>query len=105
MSHRIGYAVLLDDASHNYARRMELDISKRFQTRGGLRQSPHITIKPPFTVEVLEPFIEYFDQFAQETKPFEIKLSGIDFSNRRSSSSMSKRTTIFTIFIKKSSLI
>lgn len=79
MSHRIGYAVLLDDSSHNYARRMELDISKRFQTRGGLRQSPHITIKPPFTVETLDPFIEQFDQLARDTKPFEIELSGIDF--------------------------
>lgn len=79
MPYRIGYAVLLDDASHNYARKMELDISERFQTRGGLRQSPHITIKPPFTVETLDPFIEYFDQLARTTEPFEITLDGIDF--------------------------
>lgn len=79
MPYKIGYAILLDDASHNYARGMELDISQRFQTRGGLRQSPHVTIKPPFTVETLEPFIEYFDQLAQTTEPFDIELNGIDF--------------------------
>lgn len=79
MPHRIGYAVLLDDASHNYARKMELDISERFQTRGGLRQSPHITIKPPFTVETIDPFIAHFDELARTTETFEIELNGIDF--------------------------
>lgn len=79
MSYRIGYAVLLDDVSHNYARRMELKISERFHTRCGLRQSPHITIKPPFIVEDIDPFIEYFDRLARETEPFDIELNGIDF--------------------------
>lgn len=79
MPYRIGYAVLLDDASHNYARQAELDISQRFQTRGGLRQSPHITVKQPFSVETLGPFAGYLDDLARETAAFPIVLSGIDF--------------------------
>jgi len=79
MPHKIGYAILLDDNSHNYARQMELDLSQRFNTRGGLRQSPHITIKVPFSAEELGPFVAYFDQIAKETEPFNIVLTGVDY--------------------------
>lgn len=79
MTHRIGYAVLLDDESHNYAREIELDLSLQFKTRAGLRQSPHITIKPPFFVEDIEPFVRYFDNLAKQLEPFEIELQGFDF--------------------------
>lgn len=79
MKHRIGYAILLDDESHNYAREMELDLSLKFNTRAGLRQSPHITIKTPFFVDDLQSQIEYFDSLAHSIKPFKIHLQGFDY--------------------------
>lgn len=79
MTHRIGYAILLDDESHNYAREVELDLSLKFQTRAGLRQSPHITIKPPFFVDDISTHVKYFDQLAKSLKPFKIEIEGFDF--------------------------
>ena len=79
MTHRIGYAILLDEAGHNAAREIELDLSMRFQTRAGLKQSPHITVKPPFVVEELDPFVDYFDTLAADTKQFDIEVRGFDY--------------------------
>ncbi len=75
---KIGFAILLDDDSHNYARKLELELCKRFGLCWGLKQSPHITIKPPFSVRRLEPFIDYAEDLAKKIRPFYVEIEGFD---------------------------
>ena len=75
----VGYAILLDDESHNFARQIELELCDKFQLCWGLKQSPHITIKAPFNARRIEPFVKYLDSLAQQTQPFEIELDGFDY--------------------------
>ncbi|MDO8487309.1 MAG: 2'-5' RNA ligase family protein [Candidatus Curtissbacteria bacterium] len=75
---QIGIGILLEEDAYNYARDLELKISNQFNTKDGLRQPPHVTIKPPFEVSSLEPFISYFDTLVKSIKPFELELGGID---------------------------
>ncbi len=76
---KIGFAILLDNESHNYARKLELELCKNFGLCWGLKQSPHITIKAPFETEELDPFIEYLEDLAKEIVPFEIELAGFNY--------------------------
>lgn len=73
---RIGFAILLDDKTHNYARTLELELCHKFNLCWGLKQSPHITIKSPFETDKIKPFIKYLDDLAKEITPFEIELDG-----------------------------
>jgi 2'-5' RNA ligase len=73
---RIGFSVLLDDESHNFARELELELCKKFGLCAGLRQSPHITIKATFETDILKPFVKYLEMLSKEIKSFEIELSG-----------------------------
>ena len=76
---RIGFAILLDDESHNFARKLELELCHNFGLCWGLKQSPHITIKASFVVDDLEPFFVYIDSLAKEVSPFEIVLEGFGY--------------------------
>jgi len=76
---QIGFAILLSDEAHNYSRRLELEISRLFNTRSGLKQSPHITIKFPFEINKLPPYEKYFSDLAKTTKPFVVEIDGIAY--------------------------
>jgi len=76
---RIGFAILLDDKSHNFARQIELELCHKFGLCWGLKQSPHITIKGPFDTDKLEPFLNYIEDLAQKFHPFEIKIDGFGY--------------------------
>ena len=76
---RIGFAILLDDESHNFARQMELELCDKFGLCWGLRQSPHVTIKAPFDTEKLEPFVDYLEGLAKEIVPFDVELNGFNY--------------------------
>ena len=76
---RIGFAILLDDESHNFARQMELELCNKFGLCWGLRQSPHVTIKGPFEVKELGPFIDYLESLAKEIVPFNVELEGFNY--------------------------
>ncbi|MCK5015844.1 MAG: 2'-5' RNA ligase family protein [Candidatus Peribacteraceae bacterium] len=77
----IGLAVLLDDFAFNFARKLEIDISKKFHTKKGLNQSPHITIKRPFECDdkMFSDVSEYVEKLSEETDPFSITIDGFDF--------------------------
>ncbi len=81
---RIGFAILLDDESHNFARQMELELCEKCGLCWGLRQSPHITIKGPFDTDELEPFAKYLENFAKHFEPFEIELDGFNYFEGKS---------------------
>lgn len=74
----IGFAIIPTDEIHNYARDIELELCKNFGLCWGLKQSPHITIKPPFEVKKLEPFIDYIDDLAKNLTHFEIEIDGFN---------------------------
>lgn len=76
---KIGFAVLLDDKSHNFARQVELELCDKFGLCWGLKQSPHITIKAPFTAQKLAPFVKYLENVAKTCKPFDIELNGFNY--------------------------
>lgn len=76
---RIGFAILLDDKSHNVARKIELELCDKFGLCYGLKQSPHITIKAPFDTTNISPFVNYFELVAKKTKPFDIELEGFNY--------------------------
>ena len=76
---RIGFAILLDDKSHNFARQIELELCHKFGLCWGLRQSPHITIKAPFDTNKLEPFVEYLESLSKEIVPFNVELDGFNY--------------------------
>lgn len=76
---KIGFAILVNDEIFNYARNLELKISKKFNTIFGLKQSPHITIKTPFEVENIQPFEEYLENLSKEISSFNININGIGF--------------------------
>lgn len=75
---QIGIGIILEEGVYNYARDLELKISNQFNTKDGLRQPPHVTIKAPFEVSSLEPFVQYFDGLVSSIKPFELELGGVD---------------------------
>lgn len=79
MGVRIGFAILLDDESHNFARKIELDLCKKFNLCWGLKQSPHITIKRPFDIDKIEPFLNYIEDLTQNFHPFEIEIDGFGY--------------------------
>ena len=76
---KIGFAVLLDDESHNFARKIEFELCNKFGLCWGLKQSPHITIKAPFNTRKIEPFVNYLENLAKQTQPFDIELDGFDY--------------------------
>lgn len=76
---KIGYAILLEEESHNYARMVELDLCKKFGFTMGLKQSPHITVKSPFEIDDIDPFLDYADKIAIETTTFDIEIKGINY--------------------------
>jgi len=76
---RIGFAVLLNDETHNFARNIELELCKKFGFCWGLKQSPHITIKPPFETDDLEKFENYLEKKAKEISSFNIEIDGFDY--------------------------
>ncbi|HLD18458.1 MAG TPA: 2'-5' RNA ligase family protein [Candidatus Nanoarchaeia archaeon] len=80
---KLGFAVLLGDESHNFARKIELELCNKFGLCWGLKQSPHITIKAPFNVKNVDPFVRYLEDLARKTKPFEIQLEGFGYFEPR----------------------
>lgn len=76
---RIGFAILLDGESYNFARQIELELCDKFGLCWGLRQSPHITIKAPFDTNKLEPFVDYLESLAKEIGPFDVELDGFNY--------------------------
>ena len=76
---RIGFAILLDDESHNFARKIELELCDKFGLGWGLKQSPHITIKSPFDTDKLEPFVKCLENLAKNTKSFDVELRGFNY--------------------------
>jgi 2'-5' RNA ligase len=76
---RIGFAILLDDESHNFARKMELELCDKFNLCWGLKQSPHVTIKSPFDTNKLEPFVKYLENLAKNCKSFDVELNGFNY--------------------------
>lgn len=79
----IGFAILLEDECHNYARKLELELCEKFGLCWGLKQSPHITIKAPFQTDKLSPFVEYLESLAKEIRPFEVELEGFNYFDNK----------------------
>lgn len=76
---KIGFGILLDDESYNYARKLETELCEKFGLCWGLKQDPHITIKAPFDTDNLEPFVKYFEELAKNVNQFEIELIGFNY--------------------------
>lgn len=80
---QIGYGIILEGEINNFMREIELLLFDKFNLRKGLRQPPHVTIKPPFEVSNLSPYQSYLDELCQKIKPFEICVKGFNhFGNK-----------------------
>jgi 2'-5' RNA ligase len=75
---QIGYGILLDGEIYNFMRKMELLLFDRYKIQKGLCQPPHITIKPPFTVDDISVYQTYLDELCQKIEPFDIELEGFN---------------------------
>jgi len=75
---RIGFGILLPPEPFNYARRVERRLCESLGISRGLRQPPHITVKPPFAVESIEPFTSYLDNLAVSMPSIRVTLDGYD---------------------------
>lgn len=80
---KIGFAILLENESHNFARRMELELCDKFGLCWGLKQSPHITIKSPFDTDKLEPFVIYLENLSKNTPSFDVELRGFNYFKQK----------------------
>jgi 2'-5' RNA ligase len=80
---QIGYGILVEEEIFNYMREKEVELFKKFGLEAGLKQPPHITIKPPFEAEDLELHFKYIEKLAKEIDPFEISIKGFNhFGNK-----------------------
>lgn len=75
---QIGYGILLEEEAFNYVRERELELFASSGLEAGLRQPPHITIKPPFEAKELQTHLEYLETLANEVEPFEIRFKGFN---------------------------
>ncbi len=75
---QIGYGILLDGKVFNFMRGAEIMLQDKFGFEKGLRQSPHVTVKPPFETEDLTPYLEYLETLCSETDTFKIKFKGFN---------------------------
>jgi 2'-5' RNA ligase len=79
---QIGFGILLEHEPHNFIREYQLKFHHELSILPG-RQNPHITFKSPFKVHDIEAYVDYFDQLARETQPFEVKINGVgDFDQK-----------------------
>ena len=75
---QVGYGILMEEEVYNFMREMELLLYKKFGLKKGLRQSPHITVKPPFITEDSAPYEQYLDELCAKINPFEIEIDGFN---------------------------
>lgn len=72
---KIGYGILLDTATHNFVRKLQLELHQ--ETGIGLaRQPPHITLKSPFDIEDISSFSEHLSRLASKLSSFAIEIQG-----------------------------
>lgn len=76
---QIGYGILLEEEVFNYVRERELELFESFGMETGLKQPPHITVKPPFETKELQTHLDYLEVLAKEVEPFEISLKGFNY--------------------------
>jgi 2'-5' RNA ligase len=79
MQYKLGVAVLLDDATSNQIRLLELEVASATSNAYGLRQPPHITVKRPFEVSShaeAAAFSEDVRSIARVTSTFTLAISG-----------------------------
>lgn len=79
---KIGYAILLNNESHNFIRQVQLELHQ--ETGIGLaRQTPHVTIKSPFDTNQIDDFVNYLEELARRMKPIHLELEGFGhFGNK-----------------------
>lgn len=75
----IGFGILLNGESFNLARKLELELCKKFGLCWGLKQPPHITIKCPFETKELDKFTNYLQDLSKNVKSFEIELEDFNY--------------------------
>jgi 2'-5' RNA ligase len=59
--------------------KLEIEILKQYGPHGGLKATPHITLKLGFHVPDIQPFEQYFDQLVADIEPFEVCIKNIGF--------------------------
>lgn len=73
----------MEDEVYNFMREIELLLFDKFGLQKGLRQSPHITVKPPFIADSIAPYVKYMESLCAGLEAFEIELDGFNsFSSK-----------------------
>lgn len=80
---KIGFAILLDDQCHNFARKLEIELYEKFGLSWGFKRNPHITLKYPFEAEEIELIEKYLENLAGRIKQFDIEFSGFNYFDDR----------------------
>lgn len=78
----IGFGLLLNPASHNYIRALQLELHQEFGIHFG-RQFPHVTIKSPFETDDPAPYLHYLGELATHTPPVALTFDGFGHFNQR----------------------
>jgi|FLOH01.1.fsa_nt_gi 2'-5' RNA ligase len=74
---KIGFGLMLDKNSSDFAIKLEKELCKKFSVCWGLNQAPHIAIKRPFETNNIKEFEDYLDIIANKSKSFKVNLKGI----------------------------
>jgi hypothetical protein len=77
--YEIAIVLLLSDEAQNCARRIQLDLLKRYRFEHGISARPHISLKLGFKTFDVEPIEEYFDHLVGEIEPVEVVLRNFGF--------------------------
>jgi 2'-5' RNA ligase len=72
---KIGYGIMLDVASRNFVRRIQLELHHQVGI-GVARQPPHVTVKSPFEVTQIAPHRKYLDALSKKLKGLEVEVDG-----------------------------
>lgn len=79
MRYEIAIVLLLSDAAQNYARRIQLDLLKKYHIKHGISARPHVTLKLGFRTFDIDLIEEYFDQLIHKLNPVEISINKFGF--------------------------
>ena len=72
---KIGYALMLNNESHNFIRQIQLELHQKIGI-GLARQTPHITIKSPFDINEIDKYVDYIEYVAESIEPIDIDFEG-----------------------------
>jgi len=77
-SYEVALVILPGDEVQNHARRLQVELKRRFPRAAGVATQPHITLKLGFGADTLEGLEAYLDELAAGLERFDVGVGAID---------------------------